>query len=373
VLAAGTAASTSNAAFGIGLPVLAPALRDSHGLSLGEIGLVFAAEWTGSLLTLFVWGLLTDRFGERRVLALGLGLCGVFLIAAGRTSGFAGLALLVGLAAATGGSVNSASGRAVMHWFGREERGLALGIRQTAIPAGGLVAAVVLPMLDVEGAFMFLGGFCLLGALVGALFLREGADDLAEVETTAPWTLRDSRLWILCGASGLYLVAQVALIGFVVLFLHDERGFSTGEAAAVLAAVQVGAAVLRIAAGRWSDVLRSRVTPLRRIGLGTCGALALATALLYGPTVALIPALVVSGALSMAWNGLSFTAAAELAGRARSGAAIGVQQSGLALAGVIAPVAFAAAVSATSWRAAYALAALFPLAGWRLLAPLAGR
>jgi sugar phosphate permease len=307
------------------------------------------------------------------VLALGLGLCGVFLIAAGQTSGLAGLALLVALASATGVSVNSASGRAVMHWFGPEERGLALGIRQTAIPAGGLIAAIVLPQLSVEDAFLFLGAFCLLGGLIGAVFLREGAAELGEAETAAPWTLRDPRLWILCGASGLYLVAQVALIGFVVLFLHDERGFSTGEAAAVLAVVQVGAAALRIGVGRWSDVLRSRVTPLRRIGLGTCAALALATALLYGPPVVLVPALVVSGALSMAWNGLSFTAAAELAGRARSGAAIGVQQSALSLAGVIAPVAFAAVVSAWSWRAAYALAALFPLAGWRLLAPLASR
>jgi sugar phosphate permease len=332
---------------------------------------VLAAEWGGALLTLYAWGLLTDRFGERRVLAIGLGLCGVFLLAAAQTSGFGGLALFIALAGATGVSVNSASGRAVMHWFGSEERGFALGIRQTAIPAGGLIAAVVLPLLSVEEALSFLGGLSLLGALVGTAFLREGADDGADEHLAPPWTLRDARLWILCGASGLYLFAQVAMLGFVVLFLHDERGFSTGEAAAVLAAVQVVAAALRIGAGRWSDVLRSRVTPLRRIGLATCATVGLAAALLYGPPVVLVPALVVAGALSMAWNGLSFTAVAELAGRARSGAAIGVQQSALSLAGVIAPVAFAAAVSALSWRAAYALAALFPLAGWWLLAPLA--
>jgi hypothetical protein len=34
------------------------------------------------------------------------------------------------------------------------------------------------------------------------------------------------------------------------------------------------------------------------------------------------------------------------------------------------PVAFAATVSATSWAAAFALAALFPLAGWWALRPL---
>jgi sugar phosphate permease len=352
--------------------VLAPALREARGLSLGDFGLVLAAEWGGSLLTLFLWGLVTDRVGERYVLGAGLGLCGLLLALAGQTSGLGSLALLVGLASASGASVNAASGRAVMHWFPPEERGLALGIRQTAVPAGGLVAAVALPLLDVESAFLFLGGFCLLGAVAGAVVLREHVADATDLDV-APWTLRDARIWILCGASSLYLVAQVALIGFVVLFLHDERGFSTGEAAAVLAAVQVGAALLRIGAGRWSDVLRSRVRPLRRVGLGTFAALGLASALLYGPAFLLIPALVVAGSLSMAWNGLSFTTAVELAGRARSGAAIGIQQSALSAAGIFAPLLFAFTVSATSWRAAYALAALFPLAGAFVLAPLAER
>ena len=72
-------------------------------------------------------------------------------------------------------------------------------------------------------------------------------------------TLRDRRLWVVCGASGLYVVPQVALMGFLVLFLHDAHGFSTGAAAAVLAVSQVLAAGLRIGVGRWSDVLGSRV------------------------------------------------------------------------------------------------------------------
>jgi hypothetical protein len=76
----------------------------------------------------------------------------------------------------------------------------------------------------------------------------------------------------------------------------------------------------------------------------------------------LVPAFVLAGGLSMAWNGLSFTAAAELAGRARSGAAIGFQQSVLAGVGAGAPVAFAALVGAAGWRTAFGLAALGPLA-----------
>jgi hypothetical protein len=65
----------------------------------------------------------------------------------------------------------------------------------------------------------------------------------------------------------------------------------------------------------------------------------------------------------MSWNGLSFTAAAELAGGRRSGAAIGFQQSVLSGVGAVAPVVFAALVAATSWRVGFALAALCPLPG----------
>ena len=56
-------------------------------------------------------------------------------------------------------------------------------------------------------------------------------------------------------------------MGFLVLFLHDDRGFSDGSAAAVLAAAQVVAGALRIGVGRWSDVVGSRILPLRLIGL----------------------------------------------------------------------------------------------------------
>ena len=77
--------------------------------------------------------------------------------------------------------------------------------------------------------------------------------------------------------------------------------------------------------------------------------------------------------LGLAWNGLSYTAAAERAGARRSGAAIGIQQTSLALGAIVVPIVFAVLVAATSWRLGFLLVALCPLAGWALLAPLAER
>jgi MFS family permease len=353
VLAAGTAAQTSFSAVLIGLPVLAPTLRDAHELSLVQVGVVLDSVWIGSLLTLLPWGLLADRLGERLVLGSGLGACAAALVAAGYAGGFGSLVVLLGLAGAAGASVNAASGRAVMQWFPSTERGFALGVRQTAIPVGGLVSALVLPTLGLRAAFLFLAALCVAGGLFGVAAIREresGADVLEPRGLGA--TLRDRRLVLLCGGSSFYLVAQLAVTGFLVLFLHDERRLSLGAAAAVLAAVQVVAAVLRIGGGRWSDVLGSRLRPLRLVGLASSVTFVLA------------------GGFGMAWNGLSFTAAAEIAGRSRSGAALGMQQTALAAAGAIVPPAFAAVVAASSWRVGFAVAAAFPLAGVQLLRPL---
>jgi hypothetical protein len=91
--------------------------------------------------------------------------------------------------------------------------------------------------------------------------------------------------------------------------------------------------------------------------------LAAAAVLLSASLGLLIPVFVAAGALSLSWNGLSFTAAAELAGRRRAGAALGFQQTALAITSAAAPPAFAAVVEAGSWSLAYGLAAAMPVAG----------
>jgi hypothetical protein len=132
--------------------------------------------------------------------------------------------------------------------------------------------------------------------------------------------------------------------------------------------VHVLALVLRVLVGRWSDVLRSRVVPLRRLGLASFATLAAAALILHAPLEVLLPLLVTAGAISAAWNGLAFVAAAELAGRRRSGAAIGFQQTVLGLAAVVVVPVFATVVQASSWRVGFGLASLGPLLGWVVLA-----
>jgi sugar phosphate permease len=369
------AAQASAIALWTGVAVLAPALREELDLSLTQVGVVIAAPWIGPIFTLLPWGIAADRAGERIVLAAGLGLCASLTVVIAFVSDFGAVVVLLGLAGAAGASTNAASGRAVMSWFGAEERGFALGIRQASTPVGIMVASLALPALDraggLEAAFLFLAAFALTAAVAGLLVLRDLPAETGTEE--APRVLRDRRLWLLGASAGLYLVPQVAITGFLVLFLHDERELSIQAAAAVLAVIQVIAIPLRIAIGRWSDVAGDRIEPLRLVGLGGAVTLAATAAVLDAPTWIVVVGFVVAGAVLMMWNGLSFTAAAELAGRARSGAAIGFQQTVLSVTVAVSPPAFAGLVEASSWQAAFAVAALFPLAGVLPLAPLSKR
>ena len=375
ILAVGVAAQASFAAVFFGLPVLAPALRDAYELSLGDVGVVLASVNVGFLVTVLPWGVLADRVGERTVIAAGLSAAAASLLAAASTDGFLALvAALVG-AGLFGASVQAASGRAVMTWFGPAQRGLALGTRQTAIPLGGALAAVSLPAVaavaGVRGALLALAAGAFASALAAGALLREAPVRPARPSAAVAHPFRDPRLWRLCSGSALLLVAQSSVLGFVVLFLHEERGFSTGAAAGVLAAIQVAGALMRIASGRWSDLVGARIAPLLRLGFALSLALAASAAFVRAPAALLLPALVAAGALSLSWNALSFTAAAELAGGARSGAALGFQQASLGLAAAVTPIAFAAVVEGTSWTVGFALGAAAALVGTAVLRPLA--
>jgi sugar phosphate permease len=368
ILGAGTLAQSSYSAASVGLPALAPLLQSHYRLSLGLVGIALGAVSFGALPTLLLWGFLADRIGERAVVAIGLGSAGGAMLAVPLTKSFAALVGLLALYGGFGASINAASGRAVMGWFHERQRGVALGVRQGAVPIGGATAAAGLPWLarggDLQPAFLALGTATLATAAVAAILMREAPAAPAALDVAGTGRpIRDVSSWLLAFGSSLFGIAQIALTTYPVLFLHQHRGLSTHDAALTLAAVNVLGIGVRIGAGRWSDHLRSRVKPLRILGLVISAGMAAVAALTDAPLAVLLPVLIAAGVMSLSWNGLAFTAAAESAGAGRSGVALGFQQTVLGITFAVATPVFAALVGATSWRIAFAAAAVVPLAG----------
>ena len=348
---------------------MAPFLRDRFGLSLGQTGVLLSASLAGSVLSLVPWGYATDVAGERLVLVLGLGSGGAALVAAAAAHGFWTLLPPLVVAGLLGASVQSASGRAVMAAFPARQRSLALGIRQTAIPLSGFVTALALPHVARSGGvgwgFAALGLACVVSALVGGAALRDVPAPADGEEDTAP--LRDPRLWRISFGSALVIAPQMCVVGFTVLLLHDHRGLGEGRAAAVLAVVQVLGMAGRIGSGRWSDVVGSRLGPLRTIALADAALVGICAASLDAPLAVLLPLLVLAGAVSMSWNALAFAAVVEHAGHRRSGVAIGVQQTVLNGFGAVYPWLFGVFVGLTTWTWGFLAVAVLPVLGHRLL------
>jgi sugar phosphate permease len=372
VLAAGTVAVTAGSTFQYGLAYLIPALR-AAGLSLAQAGVIVACPTAGLMLTLVAWGAAADRWGERRILATGLGIAGLVLLAATRARGMAALGACLVAAGAAGGAVYAASGRLILGWFAARERGLAMGIRQASQPLGVAVAALALPSLAARGlavALAFLGGFCLVATVLVVAVVRDPAraQEQAQVRRGSPY--RTPVLWRIHAASALLVVPQFTVSTFALVFLVDARGWRAPVAGSLLAITAAGGAASRLGAGHWSDRLGSRMRPMRVLALATTGVvLALALAAAWAPVLA-VPILLAAAVLVVSTNGLAYTAVAEYAGPAWAGRALGIHNTGQNALAALTPPIVAVLIGAAGYPAAFAAAGALPLAAAALV-PLA--
>ena len=375
MLGAGTLAQAASTVMNTGPAFLIPSLVSDEGLTLAEAGLVAGAPVAGGACTLVAWGLLCDRRGERLTLLAGLVATALLGVAAAYAGGPAVLALALFLAGAASTSTSAASGRVVIGWFPPRRRGLAMGIRQTSTPVGvGIAAATMAVTADRFGPYAALWVpvvACTIGALAVALLVVDPPRPPGG-PAAAPNPYRGDRYLLrIHGVSVLLVVPQFAVWTFALVWLVHDRGWSPAAAGGLVAFAQVAGALGRIAAGQLSDVVGSRMRPLRWVTLA-----AAATMLTLGVTAGLgwvlaVPLVVVATVVTVADNGLAFTAVAERAGPFWSGRALGIQNTTQFLAASAVPPLAGLAVTQSGYGAMFALTALFPLVALALV-PVSG-
>jgi len=346
---------------------LIPLLHSQRGLTLAQAGLLAAAPSLGLVVSLVAWGAATDRWGERRILVAGLILTTVAVVAASFVSGYVALGAILVVAGVGAASSSSASGRVVVGWFSKERRGLAMGIRQSCQPLGVAVAALVVPPLVAPGviapAFLFGGALAAVSALACVLVIVDPArPERVRVDGASdnPYR-RDGTLLRIHLVSILLVVPQFALSTFGLVWFVADLHWSTLAAGIVVAAAQFLGAGGRIAVGVLSDRVGSRLRPLRWVAVAGIALLLLtagAGALEWGAAAAIC--YVLASCISVADNGLSFTAVAEFAGPHWSGRALGAQNTGQYLGASIVAPAVGALIGLVGYPAAFALVALAP-------------
>jgi MFS family permease len=371
MLALGVSAQAAGSLFASTPAYLIPLLHLDRGVPLAQAGLLAAAPSLGMVMALVAWGAVTDRYGERWVIAGGLALTAVFAFAAAAVSGYVGLGVLFVLGGAAAASTSAASGRVVIGWFPRSRRGLAMGIRQVSQPLGVAVAALAVPALASHLGIW--APLLLAGALTAALAAAcavgianppgPAASPAADGERPFnPYreSLFLTRIHLL---SALLVVPQFTLSTFGLIWLITGLHWNVTAAGAVIAAAQFVGALGRIGVGVASDRVGSRTRVLRWVAVsGVVVMLALAGCGGLHWAAASAVMLIVASTVSVADNGLSFTSVAEAAGPSWSGKALGIQNTGQFIAASAVGPGIGALITVVGYPVAFALVALTPLA-----------
>ncbi len=368
IMAVSLGVTASSFLFINGVAFLIPSLQGRRGIPLAEAGLLASMPSWGMVVTLVLWGYVLDHVGERIVLTAGSALTAAAAYAAASAHSLPMIGVFLFIGGMSAASCNAAGGRLVSAWFPPRQRGLAMGIRQTAQPLGIALGALMIPELSERGphrGLMFLAATCTVAAVASAIGIvdppRKPRAAAARAELASPY--RDSFvLWRIHAVAGLLMMPQTVTVTFMLVWLINRHGWSVAAAGAMVTLTQLLGAVGRIAVGRWSDRVGLRMRPVRTIAIAAALALfllALADGTGSGYDVLLMVAVSVLAVLD---NGLEATAITELAGPYWSGRALGLQNTTQRLTAAAGPPLFGALAMAAHYPAAWALCALFPLA-----------
>lgn len=351
-----------------GVAFLIPALNDVRGINLAEAALLSSMPSFGMVVTLLGWGYVLDLVGERIVLTAGLALTAAAAFAAAwvpESMPAEGAALFAGGMAAA--SANTASGRLVTGWFPAEQRGLAMGIRQTAQPLGIALGALVLPELgerSISVALLFPATVCAVAALLCAVGVRDPSRPARsaadETEVANPYR-RTAVLWRIHLASALLMIPQTVVLTFMLVWLIKSHGFSIASAGVLVSVSQLLGALGRIAVGRWSDHLGSRMRPIRIVAVVAALVMILLAVTDHLHWAMAVTLMVVAAVVTVLDNGLAFTAIPEVAGRFWSGRAMGAHNTSQRLTAAVGPPVFGELIDVTGYPLAFAVCGLFPL------------
>lgn len=352
-----------------GAAFLIPTLHTERGLDLAAAGLLSSMPGFGLVVTLIAWGYVVDRVGERIVLTAGSVLIAAAAFAAASADSLFAVGAFLFLGGMAAASSNSASGRLVVGWFPPEQRGLVMGIRQTATPLGVALGALVIPRVaeshGVSTALLFPAVLCAASAVVCAIAVvdppRPPRAEAPAAHLANPYR-GSTVLWRIHAVSVLLVVPQAVVWTFTLVWLMTDRGWSAASAGAIVTVAQLLGAGGRIAAGHWSDRLGQRLRPIRSIALGAAASMGLLALTDWLDSPVSVALMVVASVITVSDNGLAFTAIAEIAGPFWSGRALGTQNTSQHLAAAASAPLFGALIGVAGYPAAFAVCALFPLA-----------
>lgn len=307
---------------------LAPSLQENLGITRAQVGMFSSAIYLGMVLFSTHAGWLTDRYGIRLFLSVGLGATGVLFLILALSQSFLLSLLIVFLAGIGYQFVNPTTLKALIFWFPPRLRGTAIGIKQAGVSFGGAIASVILPLLILyvgwQGSIAFIGISILASVLIILLLYREPLDDdFVKGKKSAgirlmgvALVLRNRNLLLLSASGGMYGISAGGFYTYLILYLKETFSVSIVMAGSFLAIAQMGVVAGRIL---WGTISDSFFGGRRKV---PCSLLGFSVALMSMVTIFILPlspyqVMYVIFALfgfSLGYNGIYLTFMAKLGG-----------------------------------------------------------
>ena len=315
-----SAAQAAHSLLYFGLPAIGPQLQEEFDLGLLALGAVLTASLLGTGIALLVAGISVDRFGGRTTTAVGAGLGFAALTAAAFASSGTMLFVLLFVSGLGMAAIPIAGMSAVFRAYGVARRGRALGIRQMAVPLGGVIGALLLPGMEAIGGVR-------LALLVCATAVAVTCVPFAVIAGRAPAradrppirlrkVIRASGMPRLLLVASLYIVVLQSLVVYAVPAARDA-GLSVFLATFTFFAINAAAGVARIIWGRFAD----REGGTHRVrALVSAGWVAAAGACLFGIALHGGAVVVIMAAIVFAFGAVELERA-RLSERRRTGSA----------------------------------------------------
>jgi len=369
ILALFTASMVAGSAAYAGMGALLPWVETAYAVSRAQVGYVAIAVLLGSMLTISASGVFCDRFGDRATLFWSGMLMAASLTAAGIVHTYP-LVLVFLFFYGVGFAASAPAGsHAILFFFRKEERGLAMGIRQMGTPLGGVSGALIFAALGsrfgYSTAILAAAAFVLTVSTVATLLYREPPQlhgERVAVRVLAADVIhmaREPRLLAITLSSALLFFVQSAFVAYFPITMVHTGVFDAEFAAITFACGHLAAAFGRVVIGRLSDSL---FRGGRAVPMAIAAAIAAIGALGVSGAGRLPVQLVVIGALLLGfggegWFGLSLIAMAEIGGPEHAGGALGFGLTATFSMGVIAPLVVGAIAASAGYGVAWQVTA----------------
>jgi len=335
---------------------LAPVMRPDLGLNFAEFGLLMTAYSAGQVSGSIPAGAFVDRVGVGWALVGASIILAIGAVLLTQAEGLA-LALAALLIIGWGYSItNPATARGVLEWFPPNRRATAIGLKQTGVPVGGVLAAGTLALtafLSWQTIIWLIAAATLCNALICSSLAERprtigggAAVPLAGLVGLA----RDRNFGVLVLASGLFNVGQYNFFTYLTSFMREAAQASQEIASLTLGLAQAVSAIGRIGWGALSDMVfkgrRKKLAAAICLAASAFLAAMAAVGSLWG-AVAGIGIAMLLGLTIASYASLMQTMAVESVAPEHSGSSIGYISIGTASGAMIGPPLFGAVIDAT--------------------------